>query len=266
MRDARDRNKFTWADQFTVTWANYLGDASFALTGSLAAGMEGMDLLGCVIVGFVTALGGGTFREITLGRLPLFWMQARDEFTLCIVVATMTFFFWPRLSSRWRLTSTGEFLFWTDTIGLAVFAAAGSNLAAKEYTNLHLAACACCGMFTATFGGLTRDVLLGRPPRILYSTLEIYAVPALLGGLATAGFYREMAPQELTMESIMLGVWVVVHARVFAINHGLRLPIFHSEAVFSKVSTRSSDITLGENTDMQECLRGEAPKLSTPLL
>ena len=59
----------------TVAAANYIGDASFALTGSLAAGMEGMDLLGCIIVGFITALGGGTLRELFLGKTPIFWLH-----------------------------------------------------------------------------------------------------------------------------------------------------------------------------------------------
>ena len=52
------------AGAFTIVLTNYIGDAACALTGALAAGMEGMDLLGCVIVGFVTALGGGTFRDL----------------------------------------------------------------------------------------------------------------------------------------------------------------------------------------------------------
>ena len=60
--------RLKYAEQSAVVWFNYIGDASFALTGSLAAGIEGMDLLGCVIVGYITALGGGTFRDVFLGR------------------------------------------------------------------------------------------------------------------------------------------------------------------------------------------------------
>lgn len=57
-------------------YANYVGDASFALTGTVAAGVEGLDLVGCVVVGFITALGGGTFRDVMLGRTPIFWLAA----------------------------------------------------------------------------------------------------------------------------------------------------------------------------------------------
>ena len=85
-----------------------------------------------------------------------------------------------------------------------------------------------------TFGGLTRDVLLGRPPRILYSHAEVYALPALLGGLATTAMIR-LHPG-LVMASVLLGVWVTVLGRVLAINHGLRLPTFPDATVFSEAA------------------------------
>jgi uncharacterized membrane protein YeiH len=233
LRSGDQKKQFTSMDQMTQIVANYIGDASFAITGSLAAGMEGMDLLGCVIVGFVTALGGGTIRDIFLGRLPLFWMTAWDEFLLVTSVGTATFFLWPPLSMKFKLTSSGEWLFWTDAIGLGVFAAAGASVAVAHDAELHTMACACCGMFTATFGGMTRDVLIARPPRILYNALELYAVPALLGGLATS-MVLKYGETDMVMEAIMLGVWITIHARVFAVNHELRLPTFPAASVYSK--------------------------------
>ena len=74
------------AGAFTIVLTNYIGDATCALTGALAAGMEGMDLLGCVIVGFVTALGGGSFRDLLLGRQPIAWLVDWDEALLCVLV------------------------------------------------------------------------------------------------------------------------------------------------------------------------------------
>ena len=234
-RSPEEKATWTKADARTVAVANYIGDASFALTGSLAAGVEGMDLLGCVVVGFITALGGGSFRDLVLGKTPLFWMVHWDEALLCVLVGAATFFLWPIASRRLGLTSADEWLFWTDTLGLAVFAAngayAGSTVASPP---LHAAACGCCGMFTATFGGLTRDVLLGRPPRILYSHMELYALPALLGGLATTAMIR--TSPGLVMESVLLGIWVTVLGRVLAINHGLRLPTFPEAATFSEAA------------------------------
>lgn len=210
---------------------NYLGDMSFAVTGSLAAGMEGMDLLGCCIVGTVTALGGGTFRDVLLGKLPVFWLIHWDELAVCVLGAASTFFAWPRLSHRFRLTATDEWLFWTDTIGLAVFASNGAYAGyAFSGHQLHFLACALCGMFTATFGGLARDVLCARPPRILYSQMELYAVPAFLGGCATVTAARaDAAP----VVALFIGLWVTALARVLAYNHDIRLPTFPSKNVYA---------------------------------
>lgn len=78
------------AGAFTIVLTNYIGDSACAMTGALAAGMEGMDLLGCVIVGFVTALGGGTFRDLLLGRQPIAWLVDWDEALLCVSVRVNT--------------------------------------------------------------------------------------------------------------------------------------------------------------------------------
>eukprot|EP00450_Noctiluca_scintillans_P002635 CAMPEP_0194490060 /NCGR_PEP_ID=MMETSP0253-20130528/9409_1 /TAXON_ID=2966 /ORGANISM="Noctiluca scintillans" /LENGTH=320 /DNA_ID=CAMNT_0039330643 /DNA_START=40 /DNA_END=999 /DNA_ORIENTATION=+ len=224
----------TTADSYTVTYSNYIGDASFALTGSLAAGMEGMDLLGCVIVGIITALGGGTFRDTMLGRTPIFWLSNWDELVLSIIVAGSTFFLWPRLSRKFQLTSADEWLFYTDTLGLAVFAANGAYIANSLDVRPHFMGCAACGMFTATFGGLTRDVLLGRPPRILYSHCELYAVPAFFGGCVTTAVTRLIVGSDAAaMKSVLAGTVATAFARVYSYNYGTRLPTFPAEDVFS---------------------------------
>ena len=224
LRRPQEQKAITIADNDFVIALNYIGDASFALTGALAAGLEGLDLLGCVIVGFTTALGGGTFRDLMLGRTPLFWLAAWDEALLCICVSTATFFAWPLCRRRLRLTTDDEWLFWTDTLGLGVFAANGAHTGFAHVPRIHFAAAACCGMFTATFGGATRDVLLRRPVRILHSHAELYAIPALLGGLATRT-WLQVAPTDVK-EALLLGIWVTVEARVLALNHGLRLPTY----------------------------------------
>ncbi|EOD31772.1 hypothetical protein EMIHUDRAFT_231400 [Emiliania huxleyi CCMP1516] len=222
----------------TVAAANYIGDASFALTGSLAAGMEGMDLLGCIIVGFITALGGGTLREF--------------EYFLCVGTSTLAFFLWPSLSRRLKLTTADEWLFWTDTVGLGVFAANGALAAAVLTPRIHGVACACCGMFSATFGGLTRDVLLGRPPRILYAEADLYATPPFIGGLATAMLVR-MDP-EREADSVMLGFFVTVLLRVLAYNEPVRLPVFPASAIYS-VDQRQKSRFFGEPSTARQASR-----------
>lgn len=212
-------------DRAAVALFNYIGDASFALTGALAAGEEGMDLMGCLVVGFVTALGGGTFRDIVLGRTPVFWLTAWDEAALAPMVSGLAFFCWPAVARRLRLTTEDEWLFWTDTVGLGAFAANGAYVGSSvSPRSPHVGGAALCGMFTATFGGLTRDVLLRRPVRILHSHAEIYAAPALLGGAATALWLRA-APTQVE-QALLLGLWLTIQVRVLALNRGLALPTF----------------------------------------
>lgn len=230
-RTEAQRNRITLLDREAFQVATYIGDASFALTGALAAGIEGMDLVGCIFVGFTTALGGGTVRDIALGRFPIFWTVAWDEALLSVLVAMAAFFLWPRLSHLLHLSTSDEWLFWTDTLGLGVFAALGAQAAAVVEPRVHIGACVASGLFTATFGGLTRDLLCQKPPRILYSAREMYAVPALGGAAACSSVMRWGGPT-LVLEAILLGTWVTIELRVLAVNHGLRLPTFPREAVY----------------------------------
>lgn len=233
LRTEEHRWHLTWLDDMSQKACAYIGDFAFALTGTLAGGMEGMDILGCIVIGFVTSMGGGTLRDILLGRFPIFWLTAYDEFSFVVVVSVLTFFFWPPISSRFYLTASGEWLFWCDTMGLGVYAASGASIAVQQ-GGLHIVSCAFCGMCTATFGGLTRDVLLGRPPRILYPMLEVYAFPAFSGAFACALYMRLVNYETVVSEAIMLGLWITVYMRVLAVNHGIRLPTFPAEAVYSK--------------------------------
>ncbi|CAL1172257.1 unnamed protein product [Cladocopium goreaui] len=186
-----DRERQAVTIDRTFMAANYVGDASFAFTGSLAAGLAGMDLLGCNLVGFITALGGGTIRDIMLGRTPIFWTTMYDEALLCIVISTGAFFGLPYLANRFGITAEGEFVFWTDTVGLAAFAVLGARVAAcLPDHHVHAGACALCGLSTACFGGLVRDILCQKPPRILYAEHEMYATPALLGALVCVWLLR----------------------------------------------------------------------------
>lgn len=158
----------------------------------------------------------------------------------------------PGRARRLKLTTADEWLFWTDTVGLGVFAANGALAAAVLTPRIHGVACACCGMFSATFGGLTRDVLLGRPPRILYAEADLYATPPFIGGLATAMLVR-MDP-EREADSVMLGFFVTVLLRVLAYNEPVRLPVFPASAIYS-VDQRQKSRFFGEPSTARQASR-----------
>lgn len=235
-----DRDRHTVTIDRTFMVANYVGDASFAFTGSLAAGLAGMDLLGCNLVGFITALGGGTIRDVILGRTPIFWTTHYDEAILCMCISTGAFFGLPYLARSYGITAEGEFVFWTDTVGLAAFAVLGARIAAcLPDHHVHAGACALCGLSTACFGGLVRDILCQKPPRILYAEHEMYATPALSGALVCVWLLRSGSERPLDVEGMLLGAWVVIELRVLALNHGARLPAFPSEAVKKRAESLS---------------------------
>ncbi|WP_158968256.1 trimeric intracellular cation channel family protein [Chachezhania sediminis] len=153
----------------------YFGDVVFAVSGALTAARFRMDVLGFVLVGTITGIGGGTTRDLLLNR-EIWWVHDPTELLLCAVAALTTFFFVP--SERYRQRG----LIWADALGLAAFAVVGCHTALAFGTPLVIAVFM--GMLTATGGGVIRDVLTNTQPIILSG--ELYATAALVGALTYA--------------------------------------------------------------------------------
>eukprot|EP00949_MAST-11_sp_MAST-11-sp1_P005309 g5309.t1 len=209
--------------------SDYAGTIVFAASGAITAGMSGMDLLGGTIVGVITAVGGGTFRDaILLNKMP-FWTSEIEYFWMAAAVAAGTFCLWKELPEGNVLKAKGggegPLLWWGDALGVGAFAVIGAMNGRRS--KLAAVLCACCGMVTATFGGLTRDVLCGIPAetsghgRILHSKAELYASTALLSGGVYAGM-RSMAIK--SPACIAAGVATGIGARMVASKHDVRLP------------------------------------------
>jgi len=208
-----------------VKFANYVGDASFAISGAVTAGKKGMDGVGCIVIGFVTALGGGSARDVCMGLLPLGWMTSWFEAILCIGCAAVTFFAWSPLSHHFKLSESDEWLFWTDTVGLGVFAASGAHVG--DTNGATALGAVLCGLMTATFGGMVRDTLCQQPARILFADRELYALPAIVGAAA----YMAIASfgEEYVLEAVLVGTWIAMFGRVVAINHFIVMPTFSTD-------------------------------------
>ena len=160
--------------------SDYFGTAVFALTGTLAAAARGMDILGCTIVGTITAVGGGTVRDILLGGgRRAFWMEEIEYLFICVGVSAATFLAWPRLEAAFGVRETDEWVDWADALGVGAFCVIGAQNGIRA--GVPCAAAVACGMFTATFGGVVRDVLCARPVRVLHSYADVYATTALAG-------------------------------------------------------------------------------------
>jgi uncharacterized membrane protein YeiH len=168
----------------------YFGDVVFAVSGALTAARYRMDILGFLMIGTITGIGGGTLRDVLLGR-TVWWTQDPRELILCIGAALLTFFFIKSdISQRRRMV-------WADALGLAAFAVVGCHVALSFGAPFFIAVVM--GMVTATGGGLMRDVLTNNQPMIFCG--QIYATAALVGSLGYASL-RGLGVPEIPAEII----------------------------------------------------------------
>ena len=168
----------------------YFGDVVFAVSGALTAARYRMDILGFLMIGTITGIGGGTLRDVLLGR-TVWWTQDPRELILCIGAALLTFFFIKSdISQRRRMV-------WADALGLSAFAVVGCHVALSFGAPFFIAVVM--GMVTATGGGLMRDVLTNNQPMIFCG--QIYATAALVGSLGYASL-RGLGVPEVPTEIV----------------------------------------------------------------
>lgn len=156
----------------SITAIMYFGDVVFAVSGALTAGRYRMDIVGFVLIGTITGMGGGTIRDLLLGR-TVWWTQSPEELLLCIAASVITFFFLPGSLAR------KKWLVWFDALGLTSFAIVGCNIALSFGAPFIIGVFM--GVVTATGGGVSRDVLTTTQPMILGG--QLYATAALAGAL-----------------------------------------------------------------------------------
>ena len=152
---------------------DYAGVAVFAATGALAASRKQLDLIGFLFFAALTGIGGGTLRDLVLGRAPVFWVLNPNYILICVSVGVLVFFTAHLVESRYRL------LIWLDAIGLAAYRVMGAakGLAATGSPTVAIVT----GVLTATCGGILRDVVANEPSVLLRP--EIYVTAALAGAV-----------------------------------------------------------------------------------
>jgi uncharacterized membrane protein YeiH len=150
-----------------------IGTMAFAISGVLTALNKKLDPFGVFIIAFVTAVGGGTLRDVLIGRTPVGWMQ---DLTYVYMIS-LGFLF--ALIFRKKLDRLRTSLFLFDTIGLGVFTLIGLEKGIE--IGLHPIICIALGTMTACFGGVIRDILCNEIPIIFRR--EIYATICIIGGM-----------------------------------------------------------------------------------
>lgn len=190
------------------------GVAVFAVSGALAAGRKGMDLFGATVVAIVTAIGGGTVRDVLLDNRPIFWV--RDPVYLYVILlATVAALLYARLVRRPPRAS----LLFADAFGLAVFTFIGARTAFEAGAPALIVVLM--GAITGAAGGVMRDVLCAEVPLILRR--DVYATAAVAG----AAVYVALAEAEVQGAATALPPVVTVFLlRLAAIRYDLQLPRF----------------------------------------
>jgi len=154
-----------------VNWFGLFGIAVFAISGALDAARKGMDILGFMLIGTATGLGGGTIRDVLLGLTPVYWIKDPTFIALCLIVTSITYFVVPLLASRTRA------LVWMDALGISLFCVTGTGIALSQSAPPLVAICM--GVITATFGGIIRDVLCSES--LILGQRELYVTATVFG-------------------------------------------------------------------------------------
>lgn len=190
-----------------------IGITAEAMTGALAAGRQKMDLFGVTMVACVTALGGGSVRDMLLGHYPLSWVE-HPYYLVIVAVAAIITVLTSSLMTYFRIL----FLV-LDSVGLAVFTIFGVRVALEMDYGFIIALVS--GLITGVMGGILRDILCNRIPLVFHK--ELYASIVPVGVIVYYGLTELGVSEDITVLSSLL---IVFTLRIIAIYFKLSLPVF----------------------------------------
>jgi len=198
-------------------WFDLLGIAVFAISGTLAAWRKQMDGFGVIVLATVTAIGGGTLRDLILDS-PVIWLSNNSYFLAIFIAAGLTI-----LAVRNRLVIPNNTLQIADAIGLAFFVIMGTQKALDHGTSGFVAIMM--GTMSGVCGGMIRDVLCREIPMVFRG--ELYAMTCIFGGLV----YVQLLDFGLTqMSAMLIGMVALLSLRLAAIRWHLTIPVFGKKA------------------------------------
>ena len=190
-----------------------MGAAVFAASGALAAGRRRMDVLGVLVIAIVTAVGGGTIRDLLLDRHPVFWIDDSSHLVVSVLAAVVTLAY-----ARFRRPPNHS-LAVADALGLALFTISGAQIAEREMMNPIVIVVM--GTMTGVAGGVIRDVLSAEVP-LIFRKGELYATAAIAGVILYLLLEAAGIPRQV---SALAGMAAIATLRLAAIFWGLHLPV-----------------------------------------
>lgn len=193
-----------------------LGTIAFATSGALIAMNKKFDIFGVFIVAFVTAIGGGTLRDVLIGKEPVSWMlETYYVYTILTTVILAIIF-----RNQLKYLSKSMFLF--DTIGLGIFTITGTQIGVEYHFNPIISIAL--GTMTAAFGGVIRDILCNQIPVIFRE--EIYATAAIIGAITFLILNKFGIPINVIY---VITTLIVIIIRLIAVKFHLSLPTFYKK-------------------------------------
>lgn len=199
----------------TVYLVGLIGVGVSAVSGALAAGRKHFDLIGVLVLALVTAIGGGTLRDLLVDRRPIFWVADPTYIWVIIACAFATVLYARLRDPPWQM------LLIADALMLAFFTISGAW--AAEERQLHPLIVVTMGTITGAAGGVLRDVLCGEVPLLFRADEPLYATASIVGGtlyvaLVTMGLSLSIAGG--------IGMAAVLLIRIASIRWNWRLPVF----------------------------------------
>ncbi len=193
-----------------------LGIIAFALTGFYKARKLRMDLIGVYALGMVTALGGGSLRDIILNRHPLFWVQHYEYAILLLALGILASLVSQELFEKKKLVI---FVLALDALGLGSFSASGASLA--NQFGCHPFISALLGVTTGVFGGVIRDVVCNEIPYVFQRT-ELYATCSFLGAWSYLLIFRVSGNDVMAAITCIAVTFLL---RMFSLQYKIKLPL-----------------------------------------
>ncbi|MGA9269353.1 MAG: trimeric intracellular cation channel family protein [Lutimonas sp.] len=190
------------------------GTAAFAISGALFAINKKMDGFGIFVIAFVTAVGGGTLRDVLINTYPITWMSDLNYIYTIFIAVILA------IILRKKIGYLSRSLFLFDAIGLGIFTIIGTEIGLQH--DLHPIICISLGMITATFGGVIRDTLSNESPLIFHR--EIYATACIVGATIYIVLNHFQVEEWVNQ---LLTTLMVITVRLISVRFKWQLPTFY---------------------------------------
>lgn len=217
---------------FLLETTELLGTVAFSISGAMLAVKKRLDVFGILFLGVVTALGGGTIRDLLLGITPP-RMFYNVEYVLIALLSALTVFLVIRLThgqGLWSGHALDNLLTFSDALGLGIFAIIGTQAGISAGYEDNAFLCVFLGMVTGVGGGVLRDIMCADIPFVLRK--HIYAVAAILGG---STYYLLIRLGVGSTFSSLVGMSATVLLRLLAWHYRWNLPKAQAEETIKSI-------------------------------